>query len=44
MMLGSAFYWDTDDGTRAFARRFQARRQSMPNMSQAGTTPQRRTT
>lgn len=34
--LTSAFYWDLDDETRAFAKRFQARRNAMPSMYQAG--------
>ena len=34
----SPFYWDTDDGTRAFSRRFAERhpRRAMPNDMQAG--------
>jgi len=36
MLLSSAFYWDRDDATRAFAKRFFARLHKMPNMSQAG--------
>ena len=36
MMLTSAFYWDRTDESRAFARRWFARMQRMPNMSQAG--------
>ena len=30
------FYWDTDDETRAFAKRFFERRKAMPNGLQAG--------
>jgi branched-chain amino acid transport system substrate-binding protein len=36
MLLSSAFYWDRDDATRAFAKRFFERLHKMPNMSQAG--------
>lgn len=36
MLLASSFYWDRDDASRAFARRFFARLHKMPNMSQAG--------
>ncbi|MDP4024379.1 ABC transporter substrate-binding protein [Methylobacterium sp. NEAU 140] len=36
MLLTEGFYWDLDDGTRAFAKRFHARTGRMPNMSQAG--------
>lgn len=36
MLLTSGFYWDLDDGTRAFSRRFMERTGRMPNMSQAG--------
>jgi branched-chain amino acid transport system substrate-binding protein len=32
----TAFYWDRDDQTRAFARRFFALRQKQPTMFQAG--------
>lgn len=32
----TAFYWDLDDRTRAFARRFQARHKAMPTQYQAG--------
>jgi branched-chain amino acid transport system substrate-binding protein len=32
----SGFYWDRNDETRAFARRFSERRGVMPTMSQAG--------
>jgi branched-chain amino acid transport system substrate-binding protein len=37
--LTSAFYWDTNDGTREFSKRFAARMKNhfMPTMSQAGT-------
>ena len=31
----SSFYWDTDEGTRAFARRFMAERKAMPTSNQA---------
>ncbi|HEY0182407.1 MAG TPA: ABC transporter substrate-binding protein [Rhodopila sp.] len=36
MMLVDAFYWDTDDETRAFAKRFYDKLNKMPNMLQAG--------
>ncbi|WP_298967548.1 ABC transporter substrate-binding protein [uncultured Methylobacterium sp.] len=36
MYLAEAFYWDTDDATRAFAQRFFARQKAMPNSYQAG--------
>jgi branched-chain amino acid transport system substrate-binding protein len=36
MMLVDAFYWDTDDQTRAFAKRFYDKLNKMPNMLQAG--------
>ena len=36
MLLTSGFYWDLDEGTRAFAKRFHERTGRMPNMSQAG--------
>lgn len=36
MMLTTGFYWDRDDETRAWSKRFQARHKSMPTMSQAG--------
>lgn len=37
IMLTSAFYWDMNDQTRAFAARFSARRNNYkPNMYQAG--------
>jgi branched-chain amino acid transport system substrate-binding protein len=36
LLLSSAFYWDMDDATRAFANRYFARMHKMPNMSQAG--------
>ncbi|MDR3532037.1 MAG: ABC transporter substrate-binding protein [Rhodopila sp.] len=32
----AAFYWDMNDGTRAFAERFEARRKVKPTMFQAG--------
>ncbi|TWT14043.1 ABC transporter substrate-binding protein [Reyranella sp. CPCC 100927] len=35
LYLTTAFYWDLDDGTRAFAERFFKRRGAMPNMIQA---------
>lgn len=36
MMLSSAYYWDRNEPSRQFARRFFERRRKMPNMSQAG--------
>lgn len=36
MLVGDAFYWDTDDQTRAFAKRFFEKMKKMPNMLQAG--------
>ncbi len=36
MVLADAFYWDTDDQTRAFAKRFSDKMKKMPNMLQAG--------
>ncbi|MDR3530823.1 MAG: ABC transporter substrate-binding protein [Rhodopila sp.] len=36
MLLSSAFYWDRDDDTRKWAKRFFERLHKMPNMSQAG--------
>ena len=36
MYLTTAFYWDRDDETRAFSRRFYERVNIMPNMGQAG--------
>jgi len=32
----TAFYWDRDDESRAFAKRFYERRKAMPTMTQAG--------
>ena len=34
--MTTAFYWDLNDDTRAFAKRFAAQRHAMPNMIQAG--------
>ncbi len=34
--LTEAYYWDLNDDTRAFAKRFMAKRNLMPNMFQAG--------
>ena len=31
----SSFYWDADEGSRAFGRRFMAERQAMPTQNQA---------
>jgi len=36
MMLTTGFYWDRDEESRAWSKRFQARHKSMPTMSQAG--------
>ena len=37
MFVTSAWYWNLNDETRAFARRFHARTKRMPTMVQAGT-------
>jgi branched-chain amino acid transport system substrate-binding protein len=36
MLLTDAFYWDKDDQSRAFAKRFEAKIGRMPTMMQAG--------
>ena len=36
IIFTTAFYWNLDDQTRAFARRFQARHNAMPSQYQAG--------
>jgi branched-chain amino acid transport system substrate-binding protein len=36
LYFAETFYWDTDDETRAFAKRFFERRKAMPNGMQAG--------
>ncbi|HMN70467.1 MAG TPA: ABC transporter substrate-binding protein [Rhodoblastus sp.] len=36
LLLAEAFYWDMNDDTRAFARRFYAQQKRMPNSVQAG--------
>jgi len=36
MLLTEGFYWDMDEGTRAWSRRYFERMGKMPNMSQAG--------
>lgn len=36
LQLTDAWYWDQDDASRAFARRFMQRVGSMPNMAHAG--------
>jgi branched-chain amino acid transport system substrate-binding protein len=36
LMLGESFYWDLDDATRAWSRRFFAKLGKMPNAVQAG--------
>jgi branched-chain amino acid transport system substrate-binding protein len=36
MLLTTAFYWDRDEETRKWARRFFEKQKKMPNMSQAG--------
>ena len=35
-LLTEAYYWDMNDETRAFARRFEARQKAMPSQYQAG--------
>ena len=37
LVLTEGYYWDLDDQSRAFAKRFQERTGRMPNMVQAGT-------
>jgi len=37
MLLSEGFYWDMNDETRKFSRRYFERVKAMPNMSQAGT-------
>lgn len=37
MMLAEGFYWDMNDETRAFSKRYFEEVKAMPNMSQAGT-------
>jgi branched-chain amino acid transport system substrate-binding protein len=36
MMLTTGFYWDRDDETRAWSKRFGERHKNMPTMGQAG--------
>jgi branched-chain amino acid transport system substrate-binding protein len=36
VIVSEAFYWDLDDGTRAFAKAFEATMGKKPNMIQAG--------
>ncbi len=36
VLVNESFYWDLDDGTRSFARRYMARQKSMPSSNQAG--------
>lgn len=36
LMLTEAFYWDLDEATRTWSRRFFARTKRMPSMTQAG--------
>ena len=36
MLLSEAFYWDMNDETRAYAKKFFSRMNAMPNMSQMG--------
>lgn len=36
LVLTNAFYWDRDDETRAFAKRFYAKMKRMPHMGDAG--------
>jgi len=35
LSFGSSFYWDTNDGTRAFSKRFVAERRMVPTKNQA---------
>ncbi|MEJ1977583.1 MAG: ABC transporter substrate-binding protein [Acetobacteraceae bacterium] len=45
LTLASPFYWDMNDGTRAFGKRFGAKLNGrMPTLLQAGTTRPRRIT
>ena len=37
LLLAEAFYWDLNDETRAFSKRFQERMKRMPSAVQAGT-------
>lgn len=37
MLLTTAFYWDRNDASRKFSRRYFEKMKKMPNMSQAGT-------
>lgn len=37
MLLSEAFYWDLNDETRAFSRKYFEKVRAMPNMSQVGT-------
>lgn len=37
MMLAEGFYWDMNDETRAFSKRYYEKVDAMPNMSQAAT-------
>lgn len=36
VVVNESFYWDMDEGTRAFSRRFMARQKTMPSANQAG--------
>ncbi len=36
IVVSEAFYWDMDDGTRSFSKRFEALAKKKPNMVQAG--------
>jgi branched-chain amino acid transport system substrate-binding protein len=36
-MLSSAFYWDQNEDTRAWSKRFIAKTQKVPTMIRAGT-------
>ena len=36
LLMTQGFYWNLDDGTRAFARRYFARQHEMPSQGQAG--------
>ncbi len=37
LLMTQAFYWDLNDETRAWSKRFYARHHAMPTMGQAGT-------
>jgi branched-chain amino acid transport system substrate-binding protein len=37
LVLTTAFYWDQNDETRAWTKRFRAKKDKLPNMTIAGT-------